>query len=63
MVIDGNGSESPPLDSERKAMSLRFRRSVSIVPGVRLNLGMHGAGVSLDKLLSRVSGGSRVWRL
>jgi hypothetical protein len=28
-------------------MSLRFRRSVSIVPSVRLNLGLHGAGLSV----------------
>ena|SRR5579872_6605699 len=28
-------------------MSLRFRRSVRILPGVRLNLGLHGAGVSV----------------
>jgi hypothetical protein len=28
-------------------MSLRFRRSVKLFPGVRLNLGLHGAGVSV----------------
>jgi hypothetical protein len=28
-------------------MSLRFRRSIRIVPGVHLNLGMSGAGVSV----------------
>jgi hypothetical protein len=28
-------------------MSLRFRRSVSIIPGVSLNLGLHGAGLSV----------------
>ena len=28
-------------------MSLRFRHSVSIIPGVRLNLGLHGAGLSV----------------
>ena len=28
-------------------MSLRFRRSIRIAPGVRLNLGLHGAGVSI----------------
>ena len=28
-------------------MSLRFRRSVSIIPGVRLNLGLHSAGLSV----------------
>jgi hypothetical protein len=30
-----------------KAMSLRFRRRVRILPGVHLNLGLHGAGVSV----------------
>ncbi len=28
-------------------MSLRFRRSIRIAPGVRLNLGLHGAGLSV----------------
>ena len=28
-------------------MRLRFRRSVSILPGVRLNLGLRGAGLSV----------------
>jgi hypothetical protein len=28
-------------------MSLRFRRSVKLFPGVRLNLGLHGAGLSV----------------
>jgi Protein of unknown function (DUF4236) len=28
-------------------MSLRFRRSLRIAPGVRLNLGLHGAGLSV----------------
>ena len=28
-------------------MSLRFRRSLRIAPGIRLNLGLHGAGLSL----------------
>ena len=28
-------------------MSLRFRRALRIAPGVRLNLGLHGAGLSL----------------
>ena len=28
-------------------MSLRFRRSIRIAPGVRVNLGLHGAGVSV----------------
>lgn len=28
-------------------MSLRFRRSICIAPGVRVNLGLHGAGVSV----------------
>jgi len=28
-------------------MSLRFRRSVRLAPGVRLNLGLHGAGLSV----------------
>jgi hypothetical protein len=30
-----------------RRMSLRFRRSVRIAPGVRLNLGLHGAGLSV----------------
>ena len=30
-----------------QTMTLRFRRSVRILPGVRLNLGLHGAGVSV----------------
>jgi hypothetical protein len=28
-------------------MSLHFRRSLRIAPGVRLNLGLHGAGLSV----------------
>ena len=28
-------------------MSLRFRRSIRIAPGVRVNLGLHGAGLSV----------------
>jgi hypothetical protein len=28
-------------------MSLRFRRRVRILPGVHLNLGLHGAGLSV----------------
>jgi hypothetical protein len=28
-------------------MSLRFRRRVKLLPGVTLNLGLHGAGVSI----------------
>jgi len=28
-------------------VSLRFRRSIRIAPGVRVNLGLHGAGVSV----------------
>jgi len=28
-------------------MSLRFRRSIKLIPGVRLNLGLHGAGLSV----------------
>ena len=28
-------------------MSLRFRRSIRLVPGIRLNLGLHGAGLSV----------------
>jgi len=28
-------------------MTLRFRRSIRIAPGVRLNLGLNGAGVSI----------------
>ena len=28
-------------------MSLRFRRSIRVLPGVRLNLGLHGAGLSV----------------
>ena len=28
-------------------MSLRFRRSIRIVPGVHVNLGLHGAGLSV----------------
>jgi hypothetical protein len=28
-------------------MTLRFRRSIRIMPGVRVNLGLHGAGVSV----------------
>ncbi len=28
-------------------MSLRFRRSIRLAPGIRLNLGMHGAGLSV----------------
>lgn len=28
-------------------MSLRFRRSLRIAPGIRLNLGLHGAGLSV----------------
>ena len=28
-------------------MTLRFRRSVRVAPGVWLNLGMHGAGLSV----------------
>jgi hypothetical protein len=28
-------------------VSLRFRRTVKLLPGVRLNLGLHGAGVSI----------------
>jgi hypothetical protein len=28
-------------------MSLRFRRSIRLAPGVRLNLGLHGAGLSV----------------
>jgi len=34
------------LEDERK-MTLRFRRSVLVAPGVRLSLGMHGAGLSV----------------
>src|SRR6185437_15501839 len=30
-------------------MSLHFRRSLSIAPGVPLNLGLHGAGVSIGR--------------
>ena len=28
-------------------MSLRFRRSICIAPGVHVNLGLHGAGLSV----------------
>ena len=28
-------------------MTLRFRRSIRIAPGVRVNLGLHGAGLSV----------------
>ena len=28
-------------------MTLRFRRSIKILPGVRVNLGLHGAGLSV----------------
>lgn len=28
-------------------MSLRFRRSIRLAPGIRLNLGLHGAGLSV----------------
>jgi hypothetical protein len=28
-------------------MSLRFRRSIRLMPGVRLNLGLHGTGLSV----------------
>jgi hypothetical protein len=28
-------------------MSLRFRRSIKLIPGVRLCLGLHGAGLSV----------------
>jgi hypothetical protein len=28
-------------------MALRFRRRIQIVPGVHLNLGLHGAGLSV----------------
>jgi len=28
-------------------MSLRFRRSIRIAPGVHVNLGLHGAGLSV----------------
>lgn len=28
-------------------MSLRFRRRVRLLPGIRLNLGLHGAGLSV----------------
>jgi len=28
-------------------VSLRFRRSIRLIPGVRLNLGLHGAGLSV----------------
>ena len=28
-------------------MSLRFRRSIKLLPGVRLNMGLHGAGLSV----------------
>jgi Protein of unknown function (DUF4236) len=28
-------------------VSLRFRRSIRVLPGVRLNLGLHGAGLSV----------------
>ena len=28
-------------------MSLRFRRSIRVAPGIRVNLGLHGAGLSV----------------
>jgi hypothetical protein len=28
-------------------MSLRFRRSIRVLPGVHVNLGLHGAGLSV----------------
>ena len=28
-------------------MALRFRRSIRLVPGIRLNLGLHGVGLSV----------------
>jgi hypothetical protein len=28
-------------------MSLRFRRSIKLLPGVHVNLGLHGAGLSV----------------
>jgi hypothetical protein len=28
-------------------MTLRFRRSIKLLPGVRVNLGLHGAGLSI----------------
>ncbi len=28
-------------------MALRFRRSIRLAPGIRLNLGLHGAGLSV----------------
>jgi hypothetical protein len=28
-------------------MALRFRRSIKLIPGVHLNLGLHGAGLSV----------------
>ncbi len=28
-------------------MTLRFRRSIKLLPGVRVNLGLHGAGLSV----------------
>lgn len=28
-------------------MSLRFRRSIRLAPGIRVNLGLHGAGLSV----------------
>ena len=28
-------------------MALRFRRSIRLAPGIRLNVGMHGAGLSV----------------
>ena len=30
-------------------MALRFQRRIKIAPGVRLNLGLHGAGVSVGR--------------
>ncbi len=30
-------------------MSLRFRRSIRVLPGIRLNLGLHGAGLSVGR--------------
>jgi hypothetical protein len=32
---------------EYRSMSLRFRRRIRIAPGVHLNLGLHGAGLSV----------------
>jgi Protein of unknown function (DUF4236) len=37
----------PPLSRGLRSTTLRFRRSLRIATGVRLNLGLHGVGLSV----------------